>query len=87
MSACIRDIAKIMTGVAVSETIGHWWLGLVGTRFLPLDMGWFTFTREANWVAMGGWPLLLAACVWIGWRRTATSPGGADGRSGSVSSC
>ena len=71
--AMVRDVAKVLTGVAASETIGHWWLGTFGTRFLPLDLGWFTFTREVNWVAMGVWPLALAVCVWVGWWRRASA--------------
>ncbi|MEI7656688.1 MAG: hypothetical protein WCK33_01335 [Phycisphaerae bacterium] len=69
MGMCTRDIAKVLTGVALNEVVGHWWLGTIGTRFLPLDFGWFTFTREANWVAMGAWPLVAAACAWLAWRR------------------
>jgi len=69
MAFCIRDVAKVVAGVAANETIGHWWLGTVGTRFLPIDFGWFSFTREANWFAMGAWPLVLGVCVWVGWLR------------------
>ena len=62
-----KEIAKAAAGFAASETIGHWWMGLAGDKFLPLDLGWFTFTREMNHIVMIAWPLILVALVIYAW--------------------
>ena len=62
-----KEIAKAATGFAACETIGHWWIGLSGDRFLPIDLGWFTFTREMNQIVMIAWPLILVALIVYAW--------------------
>jgi hypothetical protein len=70
MAMSARDVAKVLTGVTVHETIGHWWLGLFGAKYLPLKLGGFEFTQEINWGAMAFWPAMVALCVYFGWRRS-----------------
>ena len=77
MKTVWRDIAKVAVGYAAAETIGHWWVGIWGQHLLPMDIGWFTFTKEMNQVVMIIWPLALLALIALAWgRRTAdrTSP-------------
>jgi len=62
-----RDIAKVAAGFAANETIGHWWVGLWGQNLLPMDIGWFTFTKEMNEIAMIIWPIVLVALIIYAW--------------------
>jgi hypothetical protein len=56
-----RDAALFFAGVAASETLGHWWLGLSGK--LPMDLGWFTLGRGLNMGAMIAWPIVLVGLL------------------------
>jgi hypothetical protein len=67
MSRVNQEIAKFLAGYAGAETIGHWWMGIWGRQLLPIDMGWFTFTRDLNTLAMAAWPVVLAALVYFAW--------------------
>jgi len=69
MSSVTREIAKVLTGYAGAETVGHWWMGIWGRHLLPIDMGWFTFTPALNTFAMIVWPLVLVALVYVAWFR------------------
>jgi hypothetical protein len=69
MPPVTREVAKFLAGYAAAETIGHWWMGTWGRRLLPMDLGWFTFTRGVNTFAMTFWPLVLAGLVYLGWYR------------------
>lgn len=62
-----KEIAKVGTGFAASETLGHWWIGMSGTKLLPIDMGWFTFTREINQIVMIIWPMIAIALAIYAW--------------------
>lgn len=67
MKIAWKEIAKAASGLAAGETLGHWWVGLFGGNLLPLDMGWFTFTRELNLICMVAWPVVFAALVIYAW--------------------
>lgn len=69
MHSKAREVAKFLSGIAFSETIGHWWLGIWGQHMLPWRSGWFTFTSTANHIAMIIWPTLLVAIIWFAWLR------------------
>ena len=68
---CTKEFAKFFAGIAASETIGHWWLGIWGGDLLPMKLSWFTFTSALNMFAMAFWPMLLAALVYYAWLRQA----------------
>jgi hypothetical protein len=67
-----RDLLLILTGMAASETLGHWWLGTFGRDVLPLKVGdrW-TVTPEFNLALMILWPVALAILAWMVWFRRA----------------
>lgn len=69
-----RQVAMVLTGVAADETVGHWWLGIWGRDLLPVRIGPWSVTSEANMVFMVAWPLLLAALVWYAWFRKERVP-------------
>lgn len=69
MHSKAREVAKFLSGIAFSETIGHWWLGIWGQHMLPWRFGCFTFTSTANHIAMIIWPTLLVAIIWFAWLR------------------
>lgn len=62
-----KEIAKVGIGFAASETLGHWWIGTFGRELLPLDLGWFTFTKEINQIVMIIWPMILIALAIYAW--------------------
>ncbi|MFM8284719.1 MAG: hypothetical protein ACKOCW_14325 [Planctomycetaceae bacterium] len=62
-----REIAKFLAGIAFGESVGHIWLGTLGTHLLPLSLTTFTFTATMNTVCMVAWPIVCAALVWYGW--------------------
>lgn len=67
MKSRSREFAKFFAGLAGGETLGHWFLGLMGTDVFPITVGRFTFTSTWNNFAMAFWPLALAALVYVGW--------------------
>jgi hypothetical protein len=67
MKSLGRELAKVAAGFAASETLGHWWIGIWGAKLLPMDLGWFTFTREMNQIVMIVWPLVLLALIIYAW--------------------
>ncbi|MBL9001895.1 MAG: hypothetical protein JNK25_12245 [Phycisphaerae bacterium] len=73
MCSTAREVAKFLSGIAFSETVGHWWLGIWGGHMLPWEFGWFTFTRTFNTFAMIVWPIVLISLVWFAWLRTPSS--------------
>jgi len=75
MSKYLREVAKFLSGIAATETLGHLWLGIWGKHMLPMELGLFTFTDTMNTVAMVFWPIALITLVWFAWvRKTSTSP-------------
>ncbi len=72
MAAIVREVAKFLSGIAFNETVGHWWLGIWGRDLLPWDFGSFTFTNTMNQTCMVVWPLILGACIWLGWLKKQT---------------
>ena len=69
MPSAAKEGGKFLSGIAFSETVGHWWLGIWGQHMLPWDFGWFTFTSSINTFAMILWPIVLVALVWFSWLR------------------
>lgn len=69
MQLRIREGAKFLSGIAFSETLGHWWLGIWGQHMLPWEFSWFTLTSTINTVAMVLWPIVFIALVWFAWLR------------------
>ena len=69
-----KQFAMVLTGVAADETVGHWWLGTFGRDLLPLNMGPWTVTTEANMAFMVAWPAVLAFVVWYAWFRKERMP-------------
>jgi hypothetical protein len=69
MQLRVREVAKLCSGIAFHETLGHWWLGIWGQHMLPWTFGWFTFTSTINTVAMVLWPIVFLALVWFAWLR------------------
>lgn len=67
-----RDLLLVLVGMAVDETLGHWWLGTMARDLLPLKIGerW-TVTPEFNLALMILWPVVLAALSWLVWFRRA----------------
>lgn len=80
MPSMPREIAKFLSGVAFSESIGHLWLGIWGQDMLPWRFSWFTFTSTTNSVAMILWPMALLGLVWFGWFRKHTVELGSPAR-------
>lgn len=67
---------KVATGMVLSETLGHLWLGIWGRNLLPWQFGGFTFTETMNRYAMVGWPIALFVLVYFAWlRRPSTESG------------
>lgn len=64
-----REIAKFLSGIAFSETLGHWWLGIWGQHMLPWRFGSFTFTSTMNTFSMVAWPIVLIVLIWFAWFR------------------
>ena len=73
MNSTSREVAKFLSGIAFSESIGHLWLGIWGQDMLPWQFSWFTFTSTINNVAMVIWPIVLFALLWFAWLRQPTS--------------
>ena len=48
MKSHARDWAVYLAGVATSETLGHWWLGVWGKDLLPVKVGPWTITADVN---------------------------------------
>ena len=69
-----RQAAMVLAGLAADETVGHWWLGTLGKDMLPVRVGPWSITAEANMVFMIGWPLALAFLAWYAWFRKERVP-------------
>jgi len=70
-----RDIAKVLTGLALHETLGHWWLGIWGGHLLPLKIMGIEFTQTFNTYCMIAWPIVLMVLVYFAWlRQERTTP-------------
>lgn len=74
MSTRSQEVAKFLAGIAASETLGHWWLGIWGGNVLPPKLPWFTFTSTMNTFAMIAWPVVLAALLYYAWVRKGGQP-------------
>jgi hypothetical protein len=64
-----QHAAIFLAGIATQETIGHWWLGTFGRDMLPMRIGPWTVTEQANIAFMIGWPVILAFLAWYAWFR------------------
>jgi len=65
MAPHARDWAIYVAGIATTETVGHWWLGIWGTDLLPLKVGPWTVTPDANAWFMAAWPVVLLGAAWF----------------------
>ena len=66
--------SMFLAGYAANETLGHWWLGTLGRDMLPLKVGQWTVTEQANIAFMIAWPVVLGGLVWFAWVRTERIP-------------
>lgn len=69
-----RQAAMVLAGLAADEAVGHWWLGTLGKDMLPVKVGPWSVTAEANTLFMIGWPVMLAFLVWFAWFRKERIP-------------
>ena len=76
-----KDALKVLTGMVLSETLGHYWMGIWGREYLPMQIGGLTFTESMNRYAMIGWPIVLFTLIYLAWhRKPSVSTGEGSGR-------
>ena len=69
-----QQAAMFLAGIAANETLGHWWLGTLGRDMLPMKLGQWTVTEQANVAFMIAWPMVLGGLVWFAWVRKERIP-------------
>lgn len=62
-----QDVATLIAGVALDQTLVHWSFGL--GDMVPLQFPFYTLTPAINTAAMVVWPLLAVLLIYYAWFR------------------
>jgi hypothetical protein len=62
-----REVAKLLAGIAVNQTIVHW--AFLLSSDLPIDFRFYTLTPTLNLFAVIFWPIATALLVRYAWGR------------------